>query len=226
MRRIATAVDMDELPRPPGAETKPSPPVAKHDELVTKHSYSSGQTPPNLDTTRQGEQPSENANTFATPTPKDADKLPQAPPALPKFFTNPERMEWAVERDITPDSRVDNVVIKRFNLSQASSAPKEPDEPTEDENALGCSEAPKSLDGGQGIGPQEMDWIVDMCNGNPVPKHRCQAILLAIRNIRGTQIHQTLIESINGCDNMIAKFLDEAEREASTDNTNTAVSGF
>lgn len=240
---MASAVDMLPPQPPPGAEVQSPSPVAKHDELVTKHSYSTGQIPPNPDTTRQGEQSADNANTFATPTQSRTDKPPQATPSqskadepsqatqpLPEMFTDPKRAEWAAEGGPNPKPDAD-IMLKRVILPHVStvtdkpSKPNEPEEPQEDDNPLGCSEAPEAPDGGQGISQQELEWIVDMCNEKVVPLHRRQAILRAIRNINGTLIHQTLIESFQGCDDMIAQMLNEAELEAATGNTHTALGG-
>lgn len=221
---MASGVDMA-VPEPPAKATGdavPRPPSQA--ELVSKHSYTTGQTPPNPDTTRQGEQPSQNANTFAAPkTPVQEDK----PQPLPGLFKDANRVEWAVN-DPKPDAAPPSFIrIIRPDKPVESPQPvmsEETPEPEEDENALGCSTAPESPDGGQGIGPLEMDWILALANGQPVPSEHRKALLRAIYNIRDTQIHQSLIESINGSDNRIATFLDEAEREAN--NADTASGGF
>lgn len=211
-------------PGQPAADAAPS--TAKTAELVSKHSYSPGQTPPNPDTTRQGEQPSSNDNTFAAPEKPAQEDKPQPPQPLPGLFKDANRVEWSVDNP-KPDAAKPSFIriIRPENPAkpQASLVPEEPPEPEEDENALGCSTASKAPDGGQGIGVLEMDWIIALAKGQPVPSEHRKAILRAICNIRGTQIHQSLIESINGSDNRIARFLDEAEREANAD---TASGGF
>ncbi len=178
------------------------------DGLVSRHTYSSGQTPPNPDIIRQDEQPAQNTHTFADPTKDEPVRTPQT---LPKLLTDRARMEWTAEDiSVLQIPTTPHVFIR----PTSPSVPEESQEPTEEENALGCSTADGTADGGQGIGPSEMSWIIALCNGQPVPHDKRQALLRAINNIRGTEIHRSLIESINGSDNRIARFLDDAEREA------------
>lgn len=221
---MASTVDMPEPSTgKPAAEAAPS--GAKADELVSKHSYASGQTPPNPDSTRQGEQPPHNANTFAAPKATELQDSPDPPQKLPGMFTDPARMEWAVQNG-TSGSEKAQVIYKRIITSEQTPLPQVLAEPQEEDNALGCSEAVDAPDGGQGVAPAEMDWILSLCNGLPVPPDKRQAIARAIYNILDTQIHQTIIESINGSDDRIINFLNEAERENSAKiNGNTAASG-
>ena len=62
-----------------------------------------------------------------------------------------------------------------------------------------------------GIGPEEIDLIIDLCNGREIPTDRRLSLLRAIHHIRDTQIERSILESINGSDSRISKFLDEAE---------------
>lgn len=221
LRRIASGVDMP-APKNGQSAAEAAPSAAKSDELVSKHSYSSGQTPPNPDSTRHYEQPGQNANTFAAPEKKEQGEPPKTPQPLPELFTGQSRTEWETDDDprVRPEAAT---AYKRYFAPKEPESPQEPEEPQEEQNALGCSDAADAPDGGQGIGPVEMDWIFALCNGLPVPQDKRQAIARAIHNILDTQIHQTIIESINGSDERIAKFLNEAERETSSNsNTNTA----
>ena len=66
-------------------------------------------------------------------------------------------------------------------------------------------------DGTAGIGPEEIDLIIDLCNGKDIPTDKRLALLKAIHHIKDTQIERSILESINGSDSRISKFLDEAE---------------
>lgn len=185
--------------------------LQKDGDLVSKHSYPFRQTPSNPVTKHQPEPFAKNADTFADPSKTDKEKL------IHQAYTTKGRNEWSVNNPIAGR----NEIITLLDMN-----PTQEKEPQEEDNALGCCKGVDAPDGGQGIGPDEMNWIIALCNGLPVPQEKRQSILRAIRNIRGTDIHQSLIESITGSDNRIAMFLDEAEREASANSkTNTAVSG-
>ena len=70
-----------------------------------------------------------------------------------------------------------------------------------------------------GIGPEEIDLIIDLCNGKDIPTDKRLSLLRAIHHIKDTQIERSILESINGSDSRISKFLDEAEHlnEATSD---------
>ena len=63
-----------------------------------------------------------------------------------------------------------------------------------------------------GIGPEEIDLIIDLCNGKDIPAGRRLSLLKAIHHIKDTQIERSILDSINGSDSRISKFLDDAER--------------
>ena len=63
-----------------------------------------------------------------------------------------------------------------------------------------------------GIGPEEIDLIIDLCNGKDIPTDKRLSLLRAIHHIKDTQIERSILESINGSDSRISKFLDEAEQ--------------
>ena len=66
--------------------------------------------------------------------------------------------------------------------------------------------------GAAGIGPEEIDLIIDLCNGKDIPTDKRLSLLKAIHHIKDTQIERSILESINGSDSRISKFLDEAEQ--------------
>ena len=61
-------------------------------------------------------------------------------------------------------------------------------------------------------GPEEIDLIIDLCNGKDIPTGKRLSLLRAIHYIKDTQIERSILESINGSDSRISKFLDEAEQ--------------
>ncbi len=85
------------------------------------------------------------------------------------------------------------------------------DELNEELEELNCVREDYS-DGATGIGPEELDLIIDLCNGREIPADRRLSLLRAIHHIRDTQIERSILESINGSDSRISKFLDEAEQ--------------
>ena len=84
------------------------------------------------------------------------------------------------------------------------------DELNEELEDLNC--AREDYPGGiSGIGPEEIDLIIDLCNGKDIPTDKRLSLLRAIHHIKDTQIERSILESINGSDSRISKFLDEAE---------------
>lgn len=73
-------------------------------------------------------------------------------------------------------------------------------------------EVPYPYSSAAGIGPEELDLIIDLCNGREIPTDRRLSLLRAIHHIRDTQIERSILESINGSDSRISKFLDEVEQ--------------
>ena len=85
------------------------------------------------------------------------------------------------------------------------------DELNEELEDLNC--AREDYPGGiSGIGPEEIDLIIDLCNGKDIPTDKRLSLLRAIHHIKDTQIERSILESINGSDSRISKFLDEAEQ--------------
>ena len=85
------------------------------------------------------------------------------------------------------------------------------DELNEELEDLNCVREDYS-DGATGIGPEEIDLIIDLCNGKEIPTDKRLSLLRAIHHIKDTQIERSILESINGSDSRISKFLDEAEQ--------------
>ena len=84
------------------------------------------------------------------------------------------------------------------------------DELNEELDDLNCAREDYSGESA-GIGPEEIDLIIDLCNGKDIPTDKRLALLRAIHHIKDTQIERSILDSINGSDSRISKFLDEAE---------------
>ena len=177
------------------------------DSLVITKSYGTRQQPPMNATGSGAIAGKENASTFAgrngDTTPPKAAQVP--PERIPDLFRDKRVEEW---RASGPDSsgRLED------NEEQAENSDDvDTDELNEELEDLNC--ARDGYQGGTaGIGPEEIDLIIDLCNGKEIPTDKRLALLRAIHHIKDTQIERSILESINGSDSRISKFLDEAER--------------
>lgn len=176
------------------------------DSLVITKSYGTRQQPPINATGSGAIAGKENASTFAS---RNEDAIPQRaaqvpPERIPELFRDKRVEEW---RASGPDSsgRLED------NEEQAENSDDvDTDELNEELEDLNC--ARDGYQGGTaGIGPEEIDLIIDLCNGKEIPTDKRLALLRAIHHIKDTQIERSILESINGSDSRISKFLDEAE---------------
>ena len=206
-----------ELP-PVKAEMKPTEKTAERnsektvgkqpgtDSLVVTKSYGTRQQPP-MDATGSGAiAGKENASTFAGRNGETApQKAAQVPPErIPDLFRDKRVEEWRASPDGSSGGR-EGDDGQRGNGDEVDT-----DELNEELEDLNCVREDYS-DGATGIGPEELDLIIDLCNGKDIPTDRRLSLLRAIHHIRDTQIERSILESINGSDSRISKFLDEAE---------------
>ena len=218
-KEIPAVVKTQEKELPPvKAEMKPTEKTAERnsektmgkqpgtDSLVVTKSYGTRQQPP-MDATGSGAiAGKENASTFAgrngeTTPPKVA----QVPPErIPDLFRDKRVEEWrASEADSS--GRLEDDKGQTENGDDVDT-----DELNEELEDLNC--AREDYPGGAaGIGPEEIDLIIDLCNGKDIPTDKRLSLLRAIHHIKDTQIERSILESINGSDSRISKFLDEAE---------------
>ena len=176
------------------------------DSLVVTKSYGTRQQPP-IDATGSGTiAGKENASTFADRNEGTApQKVVQVPPErIPDLFRDKRVEEWrASEADSS--GRLEDDKGQTENSDGVDT-----DELNEELEDLNC--AREDYPGGiSGIGPEEIDLIIDLCNGKDIPASKRLALLRAIHHIKDTQIERSILESINGSDSRISKFLDEAE---------------
>ena len=176
------------------------------DSLVVTKSYGTRQQPPINATGSGAIAGKENASTFAG---RNEDAVPQRtaqvpPERIPELFRDKRVEEW---RASGPDSsgRLEDNEEQTENSDDVDT-----DELNEELEDLNC--ARDGYQGGTaGIGPEEIDLIIDLCNGKEIPTDKRLALLRAIHHIKDTQIERSILESINGSDSRISKFLDEAE---------------
>lgn len=193
---------------------KPPQKCSETDSLVVTKSYGIRQQPPMNATGSGAIAGKENASTFAgrngeTTPPKVA----QVPPErIPDLFRDKRVEEWRASLDESSGNR-EGDDGQRGNGDEVDT-----DELNEELEDLNCAREDYS-GGAAGIGPEEIDLIIDLCNGKDIPTDKRLSLLKAIHHIKDTQIERSILESINGSDSRISKFLDEAEQmsEAASD---------
>lgn len=148
----------------------------------------------------------ENASTFAGRNGETAPpKVAQVPPEhIPDLFRDKRVEEWRASPDESSGER-EGDDGQRGNGDEVDT-----DELNEELEDLNCVREDYS-DEATGIGPEELDLIIDLCNGKEIPTDKRLSLLRAIHHIKDTQIERSILQSINGSDSRISKFLDEAE---------------
>ena len=177
------------------------------DSLVVTKSYGTRQQPPINATGSGAIAGKENASTFAGRNGDTAPpKVAQVPPELvPDLFRDKRVEEWRASPDGSSGGHEGD------DGQRGNGDGVDTDELNEELEDLNCVREDYS-DGATGIGPEELDLIIDLCNGREIPTDRRLSLLRAIHHIRDTQIERSILESINGSDSRISKFLDEAEQ--------------
>ena len=186
---------------------KPPQKCSETDSLVVTKSYGIRQQPPMNATGSGAIAGKENASTFADRNEETVpQKAVQVPPErIPDLFRDKRVEEWrASEADSS--GRLEDDKGQTENGDDVDT-----DELNEELEDLNC--AREDYPGGAaGIGPEEIDLIIDLCNGKDIPTDKRLSLLRAIHHIKDTQIERSILESINGSDSRISKFLDEAEQ--------------
>ena len=177
------------------------------DSLVVTKSYGTRQQPPMNATGSGAIAGKENASTFAGRNEETASqKAAQVPPErIPELFRDKRVEEWRAS-GADSSGRLEDKEERTGNSDDVDT-----DELNEELEDLNC--ARDDYQGGAtGIGPEEIDLIIDLCNGKEIPTDKRLALLRAIHHIKDTQIERSILESINGSDSRISKFLDEARQ--------------
>ena len=186
---------------------KPPQKRPETDSLVVTKSYGTRQQPPINATGSGAIAGKENASTFAGRNGDTAPpKVAQVPPErIPDLFRDKRVEEWRASPDGSSGGHEGD------DGQRGNGDGVDTDELNEELEDLNCVREDYS-DGATGIGPEELDLIIDLCNGREIPTDRRLSLLRAIHHIRDTQIERSILESINGSDSRISKFLDEAEQ--------------
>lgn len=177
------------------------------DSLVVTKSYGTRQQPP-IDAIGSGAiAGKENASTFADRNEETVpQKAVQVPPErIPDLFRDKRVEEWRAS-ETGSSGRLEDDKGQTENGDDVDT-----DELNEELEDLNCARE-DYLGGTSGIGPEEIDLIIDLCNGKDIPTDKRLSLLRAIHHIKDTQIERSILESINGSDSRISKFLDEAEQ--------------
>ena len=186
---------------------KPPQKQSETDSLVVTKSYGTRQQPPMNATGSGAIAGKENASTFAgrngDTTPPKAAQVP--PERIPDLFRDKRVEEWRASPDGSSGGHEGD------DGQRGNGDGVDTDELNEELEDLNCVREDYS-DGATGIGPEELDLIIDLCNGREIPTDRRLSLLRAIHHIRDTQIERSILESINGSDSRISKFLDEVEQ--------------
>ena len=185
---------------------KPPQKQPETDSLVVTKSYGTRQQPPINAIGSGAIAGKENASTFADRNEETVpQKAVQVPPErIPDLFRDKRVEEWRA-------SEADSSGRLEDNKGQTENGDDvDTDELNEELEDLNCAreDYPGSA---AGIGPEEIDLIIDLCNGKDIPTDKRLSLLRAIHHIKDTQIERSILESINGSDSRINKFLDEAE---------------
>ena len=185
---------------------KPPQKCSETDSLVVTKSYGIRQQPPMNATGSGAIAGKENASTFADRNEETVpQKAVQVPPErIPDLFRDKRVEEWRASPDESSGNR-EGDDGQRGNGDEVDT-----DELNEELEDLNCAREDYS-GGAAGIGPEEIDLIIDLCNGKDIPTDKRLSLLKAIHHIKDTQIERSILESINGSDSRISKFLDEAE---------------
>lgn len=226
LRHTKGKTDKKEVPAIPEAEKRNAPTVkpevkgkekaevkekapqkqSETDSLVVTKSYGTRQRTPINATGSGAIAGKENASTFADRNEETASqKVAQVPPErIPELFRDKRVEEWRASTDESSGK------LESDDGQEGSGNEVDTDELNEELDDLNCAREGYSGESA-GIGPEEIDLIIDLCNGKDIPTDKRLSLLRAIHHIKDTQIERSILESINGSDSRISKFLDEAE---------------
>ena len=186
---------------------KPPQKQPETDSLVVTKSYGTRQQPPINATGSGAIAGKENASTFADrneeTTPQKAAQVPSE--RIPELFRDKRVEEWRASPDESSGKR-------DFGSGQTENGDEvDTDELNEELDDLNCVREDYSGEA-TGIGPEEIDLIIDLCNGKDIPTDKRLSLLRAIHHSKDTLFERSILESIHGSDSRIRKFLDEAEQ--------------
>ena len=165
----------------------------KDDALVVTRDYGAGQRTParaaSRHSRRKGNNSDKSDHTFVPAS--DSDKEHRAVQATVQGWIHKEPTALTAEEENTL-------------MREAA---------TEEVMDIGCeTTAPPA--GTQSFSPQQLDCILALCKGQAVPEEQRQTLAGVLRDIRHTEVQRTLMDAISGASPIIARYLDDAEKEA------------
>ena len=165
----------------------------KDDALVVTRDYGAGQRTParaaSRHSRRKGNNSDKSDHTFVPAS--DSDKEHRAVQATVQGWIHKEPTALTAEEENTL-------------MREAA---------TEEVMDIGCeTTAPPA--GTQSFTPQQLDCILALCKGQAVPEEQRQTLAGVLRDIRHTEVQRTLMDAISGASPIIARYLDDAEKEA------------
>ena len=165
----------------------------KDDALVVTRDYGAGQRTParaaSRHSRRKGNNSDKSDHTFVPAS--DSDKEHRAVQATVQGWIHKEPTALTAEEENTL-------------MREAA---------TEEVMDIGCeTTAPPA--GTQSFSPQQLDCILALCKGQAVPEDQRQTLAGVLRDIRHTEVQRTLMDAISGASPIIARYLDDAEKEA------------
>ena len=185
---------------------KPPQKRPEMDSLVVTKSYGTRQQPP-IDAIGSGAiAGKENTSTFADRNEETVlQKAVQVPPErIPDLFRDKRVEEWRASPDGSSGGHEGD------DGQRGNGDGVDTDELNEELEDLNCVREDYS-DGATGIGPVSYTHLTLPTSDLVIPTDKRLSLLRAIHHIKDTQIERSILESINGSDSRISKFLDEAE---------------
>ena len=186
-RRCADRLD------PPRRRARRTTAVPKDDALVVTRDYGTGQRTSaraaSRHLRRKGNNSDKSDHTFVPAS--DGDKQHRAVQAAVQGWINKEPTTLTAEEE---------------NALAREAA-------TEEVMDIGC-ETTALPAGTQSFTPQQLDCILALCSGQAVPEEQRQTLAGVLRDIRHTEVQRTLVDAISGASPIIARYLDDAEKEA------------
>lgn len=121
---------------------------------------------------------------------------------IPEFFRDRRLEEWKAA--LPEEENINNEIdIEEIN---------------EELDDLHCV-ADDYADRPQGISNEEIDLLIDLCNGKEIPTGKRLSLLQTIYHLKDSRVYHSIIDSINGSDNRISSFLDEADNLVSEEDS-------
>ncbi len=178
--------------------------ISKNPSLVDSKDYAKRQRTPINDIDLERIEVREKQNIFTSEikgTPS-GESLLESAERIPEFFRDRRLEEW---KAALPE---DENMNKEINIEELN----------EELDDLQCV-ADDYADKPQGISNEEIDLLIDLCNGKEIPTGKRLSLLQTIYHLKDSRVYHSIIDSINGSNNRISSFLDEVDNLVSEENS-------